>query len=159
MDLRNVGPVECALPNLGLAGLVAVARGWPPEPGYLALVAVAAAPFVVQLLRRRFLPVLGYAVPVLAAVAAMAFSAPHADPGPLLLLGLVATVALNHSGRAATVVTALSIGLVVGADVLSAAIDGSLLWTVGLGMSLLAGTAIREQDINLRGPARVPVAL
>lgn len=149
VDLRNVGPVECALPNLGLAALVAVARGWPPEPAYLALVALAAVPFAVQLVRRRFLPVSAYAVPVLAAVTAMAVRAPHADPGPLLLLGLVATVALNHSVQAATVVTGLAIAVVVAADVLSAAADGALLWTVGLGMSLLAGSAIREQDCTL----------
>ncbi|HWG93896.1 MAG TPA: hypothetical protein VNU66_06715 [Mycobacteriales bacterium] len=52
MDLRDVGPVHCAVPQLGLVALVAVGRGWPPEPRYLALVLLAASPFVVQLVRR-----------------------------------------------------------------------------------------------------------
>ena len=141
----NVTARQCAAGNLAMAGLVALSRGWPPSTGFLLLVAVTAVPFLAQLVLARFLPVVAYAVPVLAAEVLMATDAPHADAAPLMLLSLVVVVALFASGAAVVLVLALSVAIVVAADLLTDA-DGSMMWVVGLSMSTFAGWAIRELE-------------
>jgi signal transduction histidine kinase len=141
-------PVPCALWGLLLAAVLVVARGWPPDPRYLALLGVAVLPMVAQIVLRRYLSPLVQAVPVLGAEAAMAWEAPPIDPSALLLLWLVANVAVWSSVRATVAVTAASVLFVLVAELLSGPM-GALQWTVGLIMSGEAGWAIGKQQRTL----------
>jgi signal transduction histidine kinase len=141
-------PVLCAAWGLSLAVVLAVARGWPPEPRYLALLGVAVLPMLGQILRRRFLPPLVQAVPLLGAQIAIAMDAPAVDPSPLLLLWLAANVAIGSSARWAAAVTAMCVVFVVVNDVLAGPI-GALQWTVGMVMAAEVGWVVGKQQRTL----------
>ena len=69
----------------------------------------------------------------------------YADPAPLLLLGLVCTVALNSGARPALVLTLASNAVVIGGELLCDC-GSPLLWIVGQWMTFLAGWALHSQE-------------